>query len=175
MVRKFDASYDWSGFQISKQVAQGRSSVLDYHRHIQRTNRLYEPKNILINFISNHDENSWNGTIKENFGAANHAFMAMNFTLPGMPLIYSGQEYDLDHRLLFFEKDQIPHTKKTMWPLLEKLGQLKNSSPALNGGKSAPVKDTSIGSSHLSSIAHESRRRTLNPRLPQPSAAEPMA
>ena len=43
----------------------------------------------------------------------------------------------MDHRLLFFEKDQIPHTKKTMWPLLEKLGQLKNSSPALNGGKSA--------------------------------------
>src|SRR5690606_27314416 len=53
----------------------------------------------------------------------------------GMPLIYSGMEYDLDHRLKFFEKDSIPKTKNKMWPLLEKLGQLKNENDALNGGK----------------------------------------
>src|SRR5210317_393564 len=137
LVRKFDASYDWSGFQISKQVAQGRSSVLDYHRHIQRTNRLYEPENILINFISNHDENSWNGTIKENFGAANHAFMAMNFTLPGMPLIYSGQEYDLNKRLHFFEKDSFPKLHGKTMQLLQQLGALKNNHNALATGKNS--------------------------------------
>src|SRR5690606_39197406 len=50
-------------------------------------------------------------------------------------LIYSGMEYDLDHRLKFFEKDSIPKTKGKMWSLLEKLGHLKNTNPALNGGK----------------------------------------
>ena len=63
--------------------------------------------------------------------------VALTYAIPGMPLIYSGQEYDMKKRLLFFEKDTIPKTKGEMWPLLDKLGQLKNESPALNGGKEA--------------------------------------
>ena len=53
----------------------------------------YEARAI-INFLTNHDENSWNGTVNESYGDAKYAFMAMNYMLPGMPLIYSGQEYD---------------------------------------------------------------------------------
>ena len=52
----------------------------------------------------------------------------------GQKFTYSGQEYDLDHRLLFFEKDEIPKTKKIMWPLLQKLGKLKKENPALHTG-----------------------------------------
>ena len=59
------------------------------------------------------------------------------YTLPGMPLIYSGQEYDLDYQLKFFEKDSIPKTKGATWNLLEKLGTLKKNNKALNGGKNA--------------------------------------
>lgn len=137
LVSKFDATYDWPGHHLSKEVAQGRSSATDYHRHIQRTNRLYRPENILVNFISNHDENSWNGTVKESYGAADHTFMAMNFTLPGMPLIYSGQEYDLSKRLHFFEKDSFPKVQGKTMELLQQLGALKNNHPALAAGTSA--------------------------------------
>jgi len=52
-----------------------------------------------------------------------------------MPLIYSGQEYDLSHRLKFFEKDSIPKLKGKSFALLEELGKLKNTNVALNGGK----------------------------------------
>ena len=73
-----------------------------------------------------------------------------------MPLIYSGQEYDLNHRLLFFEKDQIPHTKKIMWPILEKLGKLKNQNPALNGGKNpASYKKVNLKNSSILSFERE--------------------
>ncbi|NJM15627.1 MAG: hypothetical protein HC896_09880 [Bacteroidales bacterium] len=34
-------------------------------------------------------------------------FAALSFCLPGMPLIYGGQETGLSHRLAFFEKDEI--------------------------------------------------------------------
>ena len=134
LVSKFDATYDWPGHQLSKEIAQGRRSATNYHRHIQSTNRLYGPENILINFISNHDENSWNGTVKESYGAADHAFMAMNFTLPGMPLIYSGQEYDLNKRLRFFEKDSFPKVAGKTMELLQQLGALKNNHRALAAG-----------------------------------------
>ena len=137
LVSKFDATYDWPGHQLSKEIAQGRRSATNYHRHIQRTNRLYGPENILVNFISNHDENSWNGTVKESYGAADHIFMAMNFTLPGMPLIYSGQEYDLNKRLRFFEKDSFPKVAGKTMELLQQLGALKNNHRALAAGTSA--------------------------------------
>lgn len=136
LVSKFDATYDWPGHHLSKEVAKGQKSANQYHRHIQRTKRLYGPDNILVNFISNHDENSWNGTVNESYGPSNHAFTAMNFTLPGMPLIYSGQEYDLDKRLLFFEKDSFPKTTGKTMELLQQLGALKNNHKALAAGPS---------------------------------------
>ena len=136
LVNKFDATYDWSGHQLSKDVAQGKKNANDYHKHVNRTLRLYGTDNILVNFVSNHDENSWNGTVEESFGKAGHTFMTLNFTLPGMPLIYSGQEYDLGKRLHFFEKDSFPKIKGKTMNLLRQLGSLKNNHRALETGSS---------------------------------------
>ncbi|MFT7285529.1 MAG: alpha-amylase, partial [Nonlabens sp.] len=63
--------------------------------------------------------------------------LALSYMIPGMPLIYSGQEYDMDYRLKFFEKDTIPKTKGKTWGLMKKLGALKVNNVALNGGKNA--------------------------------------
>ena len=135
LISKFDASYDWPGHSLSKDVAMGVKSANDFARHIDFTLKRYGKENILVNFVSNHDENSWNGTIKESYGPAHHVFMALNYTTPGMPLIYSGQEYDLNKRLRFFEKDSFPkNTGKTMELLLQ-LGALKNNHKALASGK----------------------------------------
>jgi len=134
LVSKFNATYDWPGHHLSKDVAKGRTTVESYHRHIERTLRLYGAENILVHFISNHDENSWNGTVKESYGDADRVFMAMNFTLPGMPLIYSGQEYDLNKRLRFFEKDSFPKVAGKTMELLQQLGALKNTHKALSSG-----------------------------------------
>ena len=133
----FDMAYGWERHHIFNQMAKSDNAVALWDNVIKTDTDRYEQEDILMNFVTNHDENSWNGTIYERMKDASELLTALSFVAPGMPLIYSGQEYDLDHRLLFFEKDQIPHTKKTMWPLLEKLGQLKNSNPALNGGKNA--------------------------------------
>lgn len=59
-----------------------------------------------MQFITNHDENSWQGTEYEHLGAAGiEAFSVLYYTVPGMPLIYSGQESAFNRRLKFFEKD----------------------------------------------------------------------
>ena len=47
-------------------------------------------------FVTNHDENSWNGTVYERFGEAYPAFATLAFTIDGMPLVYSGQEAGLN-------------------------------------------------------------------------------
>ena len=86
-------------------------------------------------FTSNHDENSWNGTEFERMGAAVETFAALTYLMPGMPLIYNGQEYDFEKRLKFFVKDELTHNKGKMFPIYEKLSALKNSNVALNGAK----------------------------------------
>lgn len=134
LVSKFDASYDWPGHHLSKEVAQGVKNANDYARHIQGVMTNYGKENRVVHFVTNHDENSWNGTVEESYGNAAHAFMAMNFTVPGIPLIYSGQEYDLNKRLRFFEKDSFPKTEGTTMRLLKQLGALKNNHPALESG-----------------------------------------
>ena len=136
LVKKFDASYDWPGHHLSKKVAQGQKNALNYSRHIERTIKRYGPENIVVNFVSNHDENSWNGTIEESYGKAAYAFMALNYTIPGMPLVYSGQEYDLNKRLHFFEKDSFPKVSGKTMEFLQQLGALKNNHKALTSGLS---------------------------------------
>ncbi|WP_037320817.1 alpha-amylase family glycosyl hydrolase [Salegentibacter sp. Hel_I_6] len=133
----FDMGYNWEGHHIMNEMAQGNKTPKDWDAYMQKIDTTYQEDDYLMNFVTNHDENSWNGTVKERMGDASETMMALTYTLPGMPLIYSGQEYDMDKRLLFFEKDTIPKEKGKVWPLLEKLGKLKNENKALHGAKEA--------------------------------------
>lgn len=135
--KAFDMGYNWEGHHIMNGIAQGKANAKDWDDYMKKVDSTFQEDDYLMNFVTNHDENSWAGTVKERMGEASEAMLAMSYTLPGMPLIYSGQEYDMDKRLLFFEKDTIPKTKGKVYPLLEKLGELKNTNAALNGGKEA--------------------------------------
>ena len=132
----FDMAYGWDTHHVMNHIAQGKDTVDAWDKRMNTISEIYEADDILMNFVTNHDENSWNGTVKERMADAAEQMLALSYIAPGMPLIYSGQEYDLDHRL-FFEKDSFPHTKGKVWPLLEKLGSLKSANLALNGGKNA--------------------------------------
>ncbi len=133
----FDMGYAWDTHHVMNSIAQGKKDATAWDQQMHKNDSLYAQDDILMNFTSNHDENSWNGTVTERMGAAKELFAALSYTAPGMPLIYSGQEYDMEKRLLFFEKDTIPKQKGTFYPLYQQLGTLKNTHPALHGGKQA--------------------------------------
>lgn len=135
MKKAFDMQYAWEGHHILNGIAQGKKTVKDFDAYIEKTRKTLQPDDIYMNFTSNHDENSWNGTEYERMGDAVETFAALTYTMPGMPLIYNGQEYDLNKRLRFFEKDTIPHSVGKMMSIYEKLGKLKVENPALKGGK----------------------------------------
>jgi glycosidase len=131
----FDMAYNWEGHHTKNKIAQGKNSLKDWDKFMTENQSKYSPDDILMNFVDNHDENSWNGTVKGRLGKAEEAMTALSYVMPGMPLIYSGNEYGLNHSLKFFEKDSIPKTKGKDWELRAKLGKLKAENPALNGGK----------------------------------------
>lgn len=131
----FDMAYGWDRHHTMNHIAKGDEPVKKWNEVMDKDQKRYAKDDILMTFVTNHDENSWNGTIEERMGNASEALTVLSYVAPGMPLIYSGQEYDLSHRLKFFEKDSIPKKKGNMWKLLEKLGKLKQEHPALHGGK----------------------------------------
>lgn len=133
----FDMQYAWEGHHILNTIAKGEADATSIINYLRKQDSIKNTSDFKMNFITNHDENSWSGTIKERMGNASDLMTTLIYVLPGMPLIYSGQEYDLDYQLKFFEKDSIPKTKGSTWSLLEKLGALKSNNSALNGAKNA--------------------------------------
>jgi len=129
--KAFDMTYAWEFHHIMNEVAQEKKSVEDINKYIESSTTSYHPNDIRLYFTSNHDENSWNGTVRERMGEAAEVMAVLTYGLPGMPLIYSGQEAGLDHRLLFFEKDTIPWKEHSFKTLYTKLNMLKKDNPAL--------------------------------------------
>ncbi|SEA07119.1 Glycosidase [Porphyromonadaceae bacterium KH3R12] len=103
----FDAYYAWDFHHKMNNVAQGKETVDSLRVSLQRMNDRFPPHAIPMYFTSNHDENSWNGTEFERMGEAAKSFAVLTYMLPGIPLVYSGQEVGLNRRLEFFEKDII--------------------------------------------------------------------
>jgi glycosidase len=105
--KAFDMNYGWELHHIMNSIAKGEKKVKDLKTYFTRLDSIYDPAIYRLNFITNHDENSWNGTEFERLGDAVEVFALLTFTVPGMPLIYSGQEVGMQKRLRFFDKDTI--------------------------------------------------------------------
>lgn len=133
----FDMSYGWELHHIFNQICKGEKNANDIEDYYHKQDTVYPEDSYRMLFITNHDENSWNGTISERMGDAANAMAVLSYTLPGMPLIYSGQEVGLDKRLEFFEKDEINWDLNS--PLLAfytTLNTLKKDNEALWNGLS---------------------------------------
>lgn len=90
----------------------------------------YPRGSYMMNMVTNHDLNSWEGTEFERLGAYVPAFAALSYVLPGMPLIYTGQEVGLDRAFEFFKKDKAPDWTPNRWTeFYTTLNALKHSRP----------------------------------------------
>ena len=106
--KAFDAAYGWNMCNgIFSNIAKGKDSLQSIVRLQQKIDSTLTEGSFKMNFTTNHDENSWNGTTREKYGDGEKAFAVLSYTLPGMPLVYSGQEAGLNKRLQFFIKDTI--------------------------------------------------------------------
>ncbi|MDK2841053.1 MAG: hypothetical protein PWQ17_558 [Anaerophaga sp.] len=137
----FNANYGWEFHQIMNAVAKGEKNAIDITEYFQKTDTLYPYGAYPMQFTSNHDENSWNGTAFDRLGDAVKTMAALTFTVEGIPLIYSGQEAGLNKSLEFFEKDRIEWKESEMTPFYQTLTALKANNPALwNGAAGGEMK-----------------------------------
>lgn len=133
----FDACYTWTWMHKTEAFYKHRLPLYELTGLLQRYDETAEEHDMQLWFTSNHDENSWNGSEYEKYGAAAKAFAVHSFTWNGIPLIYSGQELPNHKRLEFFEKDTIAwNGEYAMEEFYHVLLTLRKSNPALRAGHS---------------------------------------
>ena len=134
--RAFDATYNWTLWNILHQIATNNNSVKTLSEaYLAEHVSIFPKEGIRTNFIDNHDKNSWEGTPQTNFGEALKAVTVFTFMMDGIPLIYNGQEAGSNRSLEFFEKDPIiwqSHDNETFYSIML---NLKHHNQALWNGK----------------------------------------
>lgn len=145
MEHAFNAGYSWTSHHAMNSIAQGEEDVTALDEYFFDQNQGdYPVGTYKINFIDNHDENSWAGTIEDRLGDARKAFSVLINTAPGMPLLYSGQEAGLDKMLEFFEKDEIDWSELPYENFYQTLLEFKKKNQALwNGLAGGPMERVS--------------------------------
>ncbi len=132
----FDMTYAWNLHHLMTDIASGKRQVDAIDSLLQVERAAYPAAAYRMQFTSNHDENSWKGTVIERLGEGAETFAVLACTITGMPLIYSGQEAGLSKRLAFFEKDAIIWQEHRLAQVYETLLKLKKRNAALGNGMS---------------------------------------
>ncbi len=168
MAEAFDIDYAWPMKDVFQSIAatQGVNKVAAERGQklpkadAQAIPELLEkqkvtfPKGAIhMNMITNHDLNSWDDSEFRRFGPGVGAFAVLSYTLPGVPMLYTGQETGFDHTIKFFDIDEVlPSTKGNEFTAFyEMLNALRHNNSAFTAGRDNggditfyPVSDTDV-------------------------------
>jgi len=135
-VRAFDLTYSWNIYDALDPILKGARSP-DLIDQILRNETLQFPDGSLrMRFTTNHDKNAWDAPATVKFGSDGVALgNALTFTMPGIPLIYTGEEVGNTKALSLFEKVNVDWSRpRTMGDLFGSLARLRREHPALVSG-----------------------------------------
>ena len=133
--KAFNMTYSWDLYHLGIDVADGKKKPSSLLSRINYELKKYPLDGYRMRFTTNHDENSWNGTSVERFKKTVDAANVFMATVPGMFMVYSGQEAGEPKRLDFFERDPIRWAEHPNKELFTKLIMLKKNNQALWNGK----------------------------------------
>lgn len=129
--RAFDSSYAWSWAEAMHDIGQGRGNAGNLVGYYSQNEAVWPREAQRMMHVSNHDQNSWEGTQFERMGPALMPAIVLSVISEGIPMIYSGQEAGNEKRLEFFERDPIKWRDHPVGDLYARLFRLKEDTPAL--------------------------------------------
>jgi cyclomaltodextrinase / maltogenic alpha-amylase / neopullulanase len=152
----FDMTYNWKLKDIMNNYAIGKAKINDIKNRFLEDKKEYSSNSFLMNFTSNHDENSWSGSAIERLGNYTEPFAVLISTAKGMPLIYNGQEAGLNKKLEFFEKDLIPWENNKLREIYSKiLNEKKMNKSMWNGSQGGEMNFIETGNEKILSYYRE--------------------
>jgi glycosidase len=132
-INAFNMYYGWHFHHIKNKIALGEYGLDSLRSYMKRGYSRFPSNTIPMFFTSNHDENSWNGTEFDRLGHHTEQMAVLTFLMPGMPLLYNGQESGFNRMLEFFVKDSIDWIENSEYTTFYKnLISFKKSNPVLD-------------------------------------------
>lgn len=149
LLEVFNADYAWpmkdlfndiaatqgvNRYSVEHNQKRDKADAQDIVALLKKQAQEYPAGSIHMNMVTNHDLNSWEGTEFERYGDGLAAFAVLSYTLPGMPMMYTGQEVGFNHPFEFFEQDSVQpdYTANHFTAFYEMLNGLKHTHSALN-------------------------------------------
>ena len=133
----FDFSYAWPYYGTLKRVWEEDEPVHEILDQVSSTLADLHPRAHRLRFTTNHDESMWDATPVEIFGGrdGSEAAFVLSTTLPGVPLMYNGQELGIADTISFFAAQPYDWDQTdTMVPFYTQTLGIYNASTALRGG-----------------------------------------
>mgnify|MGYP001347123079 FL=1 len=134
----FDMNYSWDfygfGGGVLPRITQGMADANIVRSFVNKEQNNYSNGAYRLYFVSNHDENAWEGTPAQLFGPRAVNFSVLSHVINGMPLVYNGEETGMNKQLSFFDKDLIPWRDYPLFDYYRRLFDLKKSNASLWNG-----------------------------------------
>ncbi len=127
-------------YAVEKGLKLPKMTAKDIPALLERQKKEYPQGALHMNMITNHDLNSWEGTEFDRLGPSTGAFAVLSYTLPGAPMLYTGQETGFNHPFEFFDRDSIQpsYAANEFTAFYEALNSLKHNNKSLSAR--APIK-----------------------------------
>lgn len=126
----FDACYNDQLYGQALMIKGGVATSTIQQGMTLNTN--YVEGSFPMNYLDNHDKNSYEDSIVGRFGDTYEPLFALSFLSPGFPLIYTSNEQGYDHEIEFFEKDAVVwEDEKKYEDFIAELSALKAENKAL--------------------------------------------
>ena len=131
--RAFDISYDYDIYSLWKDCIQGKETLSEYAKAVNRQEYIYPDNYVKLRFLENHDQKRVRSFIPDEKALRNStAFM---FFQKGTAFIYAGQEFGVSHLPSLFDKDTVkmsPENNTDLSKFISVLASVKKSTVFTN-------------------------------------------
>ncbi|MDW8238092.1 MAG: alpha-amylase family glycosyl hydrolase [Acidobacteriota bacterium] len=137
-VNGFDLTYAWNVYKALVNIFEKNGSARLIHDALRDEAWNFPRNSLRLRFTCNHDENAWRAPAIKLFGPEGaKAAAVLTVCLPGVPLLYNGQEVGHDEPLPLFEKAPIQwhEDRFAMRPFYRELLRARRDTPALIEGE----------------------------------------
>jgi len=142
----FNSDYGWTEYHLLKDIRKGKRRTADFLNLVAKKDSLYPKNSLTMRFLENHDEPR---SLTEFGVKAIKAHAMILFTLPGIPLLYAGQEFGEFDRPSLFEKSILnwQEVDSSLFNLYKSLIRLRKRYSCFTSGKFIRLPVTALSGS----------------------------
>jgi glycosidase len=134
--RAFDLTYSWNIYDALEPLLTEKRPVALIDQILRNEKLQFPTGSLRMRFTTNHDKNAWDAPAVVKFGEPGLKLAAvLANTLPGVPMMYTGEEVGNDRKLSLFEKVGVDWNRPREMALLWRtLYTLRRDHKALSRG-----------------------------------------